>query len=83
MTAINVTKARENIYQLITQVNDTSTPITITNSRGKNAVLISEDDWIAIQETLYLVSVPGMVDSIKSGGETPIDECLTENEVVW
>ena len=83
MTAINVTKARENIYQIITQVNETSTPITITNNRGRNAVLISEDDWIAIQETLYLMSVPGMADSIKEGGETPIDECLTENDVAW
>ena len=83
MTAISVTKARENIYQLITQVNNTSTPITITNNRGRNAVLISEDDWSAVQETLYLMSVPGMADSIRNGGEIPIDECLTEDEVVW
>ena len=83
MTAINVTKARENIYQLISEVNDSSTPVTITNSRGRNAVLVSEDDWNAIQETLYLMSVPGMADSIREGGETPIEECLTENEIEW
>ena len=83
MTAINVAQAKENIYQLITEVNNTSMPVTITNSRGRNAVLISEDDWNAIQETLYLMSVPGMVDSIREGGETPIEECLSENEVAW
>ena len=48
MTAINVAQAKENIYQLITEVNNTSMPVTITNSRGRNAVLISEDDWNAI-----------------------------------
>ena len=83
MTAISATKARENIYQLITAVNDTSMPVTITNNRGRNAVLISEDDWNAIQETLYLMSIPGMADSIREGGKTPIEECLTEDEVAW
>lgn len=48
MSAINVTKARENIYQLLADVNYNSEPITITNSRGKNGVLIGEDDWNAI-----------------------------------
>ena len=52
MTAINATTARKNLYQLIADVNDSRTPITITNVRGKNAVLISEDDWRAIEETL-------------------------------
>lgn len=66
MTAINATSARKNLYQLIQDVNTNSTPITITNSRGKNAVLLSEDDWNAIQETVYLNSIPGMVDSILS-----------------
>ena len=61
MTAINATSARKNLYQLIQDVNTNSTPITITNSRGKNAVLLSEDDWNAIQETVYLNSIPGMV----------------------
>ena len=83
MTAINVTKARENIYQLIAEVNETSTPITITNNRGRNAILIAEDDWNAIQETLYLMSVPGMTDSIIEGGDTSIEKCLSEDEVAW
>lgn len=52
MTTISVTKVRENIYQILSDVNNNSQPITITNNRGKNAVLISEEDWNAIQETI-------------------------------
>lgn len=83
MTAISATKARESLYQLIADVNDSSTAITITNNRGKNAVLLSEDDWNAIQETLYLMSVPGLTESIIEGGKTSIDDCLAEDEVDW
>jgi len=83
MSAISVTKARENIYQLLADVNYNSEPIIITNSRGKNGVLIGEDDWNAIQETLYLNSVPGLADSIIAGGNTPLEECIPEGEVEW
>lgn len=83
MTAISVTKARENIYQLISDVNTNSTPITITNNKGKNAVLISESDWKAIEETLYLMSIPEMAESIIKGGNTPLEECIPEDEVDW
>lgn len=83
MTAINATKARENLYKLIAEVNESSTPITITNNRGKNAVLLAENDWNAIQETLYLMSVPGMAESIIEGGKISIDDCLREDEVDW
>ena len=83
MTAITATKARENIYQLIQDVNTNCTPITITNNRGKNAVMIGEEDWKAIEETLYLMSVPGMAESIVEGGNTDISECLDESEVDW
>lgn len=83
MTAISATKARENIYQIMADVNANSQPITITNNRGKNAVLISEDDWNAIQETLFLNSIPGMTESIIEGGNTPLEECLSEDEVEW
>lgn len=81
MTAITATKARENIYQLIQEVNANCTPVTITNNKGKNAVLIGEDDWKAIEETLYLMSIPGMAESIIDGGNTSIDDCLDEEEV--
>ncbi|MCI5873141.1 MAG: type II toxin-antitoxin system Phd/YefM family antitoxin [Clostridiales bacterium] len=83
MTAISVTKARENIYQILTDVNTNSQPITITNNRGKNGVLISEDDWNAIQETLYLNSIPGVAESIIAGGNTSIEDCVSEDEVDW
>lgn len=83
MTSISVTKARENIYQILADVNHDSQPITITNSRGKNGVLISEEDWNAIQETLFLNSIPGMTESIIKGGNTPLEECLSEDEVEW
>ena len=83
MTAISVTKARENIYQLMSDVNLNCEPITITNNKGKNAVLIGEADWRAIQETLYLMSIPGMAESIIEGGNTPIEDCLSEDEVEW
>ena len=64
MTSINITKARAKLNQIVSEVNEYSQPITITNNRGKNAVLIGEEDWKAIQETLYLNSIPGMSQSI-------------------
>ena len=63
MTAIRATSARANLYRLIDQVNSDAEPLTITGQRS-NAVLVGEDDWRAIQETLYLASIPGMADSI-------------------
>ena len=83
MNAISATKARDNIYQLISDVNANCQPITITNNKGRNAVLIGEDDWKAIEETLYLMAIPGMTESIIKGGNTPLDECLAEDEVEW
>ncbi len=63
MSSVNASTARSNLYRLIDQVNDESEPLTITGQRG-NAVLVGEDDWKAIQETLYLGSIPGFIDSI-------------------
>ncbi len=64
MTAVSATAARANLYRLIDQVNNEAQPVTITGQRG-NAVLIGEADWQAIQETLFLESVPGMTESIR------------------
>ena len=83
MTVITAAKARENINQLIQDVNTSYAPITITNSKGKNAVLVGEDDWQAIEETLHLMEILGMVESIIEGGKTKIEDCLDENEVDW
>nr|MBP3281010.1 type II toxin-antitoxin system Phd/YefM family antitoxin [Treponema sp.] len=83
MNAINVTKARANLFKIMAFVNDNSQPLTLTNSKGKNAVIVGEDDWNAIQETIYLNSVPGMAESLTRGKNTPLDECLSEDEVEW
>lgn len=83
MTAITATEARKNIYQLIQDVNTNCTPVTITNQKGKNAVLIGEEDWQAIEETLHLMAIPGMAESIIEGGKTAIEDCLDEKEVDW
>ena len=65
MNTINITNARQNLFQLVADVNVGFNPITIVNNKGKNAVLISEDEWKNIEETLYLSSIPGYVDEIK------------------
>lgn len=68
MIALSATNARANLYRLIDQVNEESEEITITGQRG-NAVLVGEEDWRAIQETLYLMSVPGLTTSIQKARE--------------
>ncbi len=77
MRTVNITSARNNLFQLVTEAAENHIPIQITGKRD-NAVLISEQDWRDIQETLYLVSIPKMRDSIIEGLNTPIDECATE-----
>ena len=72
MTAVSATTARANLYRLIDQVNEESEPLTITGQR-RNAVLIGEEDWRAIQETLFLVSVPGLAGSIGQARAEGID----------
>jgi prevent-host-death family protein len=77
MTTLNSTEARSNLYGLIAQVNESHEPITITGKKG-NAILISEDDWSAINETLTLLNIKGMRESIVEGMQTPLDECSKE-----
>jgi prevent-host-death family protein len=74
MKTIHATKAREKLYTLIDEANSSHEPLHITGKRS-NAVLLSEDDWNAIQETLYLLSIPGMRESIREGIKTPLNEC--------
>ena len=77
MPTVTATEARAKLYRLIDQAASSHEPIIITGKRA-NAVLISEDDWRAIQETLYLLSIPGMRESIREGLETPIEECAED-----
>jgi len=74
MTSIKATDARAKLYRLLDEVAESHEPVVITGKRS-NAVLVSEDDWRSIQETLHLLSVPGMRESIREGMETPVDEC--------
>ena len=73
MANVTTTEARKRLYELVDQVQHTHEPVQITGRRG-NAVLVGEDDWRAVQETLYLVSVPGMRESIIEGMATPVGE---------
>jgi len=77
MTSISITKARAKLNQIVSEVNESSQPITITNNRGKNAVLVGEEDWKAIQETLYLNSIPGLSQSILASKEEDLSECTS------
>ncbi|MCP4282979.1 MAG: type II toxin-antitoxin system Phd/YefM family antitoxin [bacterium] len=80
MTILNVTEARSNLYSLIDEATNTHKPILIKGKRG-NAVLLSESDWNAVTETLHLLSIPGMRESIKEGMEEELSEC--SKELVW
>lgn len=80
MRLINITSARKELYSLVEAVNYDSVPVLITGKNG-NAVLISEEDWNAIQETLYLTSIPGMAESLIQGKESSLEDCLTEGEI--
>jgi len=77
MTSISATEARRRLYQLLDEVADSHEPVQIAGKRNA-AVLVSESDWRAVQETLYLVSIPGMRESIRKGLATPVSECETE-----
>ena len=80
MKTLTATQARKEIYRLLDEASETHEPIHITGKRT-NAVLISEDDWRSIQETLYLSSITGMQESIIEGLQTPIEE--TDEELDW
>ena len=80
MAAVNATNARKNLYRLIKEVGDSHEPLTITG-KDSSAVLVGEDDWRAIQETLYLLSLPGMAESIRRGMRVPVGKC--DAELPW
>jgi len=71
MTSMTATKARSELYKLLDQAAESHEPIQITGKRS-NAVLVSEEDWRSIQETLFLVSIPGMRESIRKGMAVPL-----------
>jgi len=79
MTTVNVTEARANLYKLIDDASVSHEPVVITGKRG-NAVLLAESDWNAINETLYLLTVPGMRESVLEGMRENIEDTSTELE---
>ena len=77
---IPVNEAQQQLQNLIDSVSQSHQPIVITG-QNSNAVLLSEADWISVQETLYLLSIPGMRESIREGLATPIEQC--DRELEW
>lgn len=80
MKTISASKARETLYRLLDEAASSHEPIQITGKRN-NVVLISEEDWNSVQETLFLLSIPGMRESIREGMETPLED--TSEEPGW
>jgi antitoxin YefM len=80
MSTLTATEARKRLYTLVDDVAESHDPIQIVGKRN-SAVLVSEEDWRAIQETLYLSSIPKMRESIRKGLKTPVEEC--EEELDW
>ena len=77
MRTITATSARSDLYRIIDAAQSTHEPVQITGKRG-NAILVAEDDWRSIQETIYLLGIPGMRDSIIQGMAEDIDDCSEE-----
>lgn len=80
MAIINATTARNNLFKLIEETITTHEPVTVTGKNG-NVVMIPEEDWRSIQETLYLSDVPGLKEKIIKGLNTPLEECVEAPEV--
>ncbi|HHY23973.1 MAG TPA: type II toxin-antitoxin system Phd/YefM family antitoxin [Clostridiaceae bacterium] len=82
MKTISVTNARKDIFNIIEQTIVNSEPIQITSKKG-DVVMLSLEDWSAIQDTLYLLSIPGMRESILEGSKEPIENCKSLENIGW
>lgn len=82
MTNTNVTNFRKNIYNILENTVRYNEPVNICTKDG-NAVLLSESDYLGLMETLYLTSIPHMEEKIMDGLDTPLSDCVSENEVDW
>lgn len=80
MTTLTASAARASLYQLLDETAESHEPVQILGKRN-SAVLVSDEDWRAIQETLHLVSIPGMRDSIRKGMKTPLSK--TSKKLKW
>lgn len=82
METLSISEARANLFKLVERVSQSHKPVYI-HGRHNNAVLISEEDFNSIQETLYLMKVPGLYKDLKEGFETPIEDCTPDSELKW
>ena len=82
MTPVTITQARADLYKIVDQVCCNHIP-TIIKGKRNNAVIVSEEDWKSIQETLYLLSVPGMYESIIEGQKETLEEMAMESDLDW
>ena len=82
MTTTTITNFRKNIYSMVENTVRFNEPVNITTKDG-NAVMISEEEYLGLTETLYLASVPGMKEKLVEGLHTPLAETVSEDEVVW
>ncbi|KUO70201.1 MAG: antitoxin [Clostridia bacterium BRH_c25] len=78
MSTLNATSARNNFFRIIEEALTTHKPITVTGKNG-NVIIISEEDYFSIQETMYLCGIPGMREKIVKGLNIPLDECVEDN----
>lgn len=82
MTNVNITNFRKDIYELLEQTIKYNEPLNISTKNG-NAIVLSEEDYNNLIETLYISSIPGLKDDIKKGLEEELTDCVDENEVEW
>lgn len=82
METLSISEARANLFKLVERVSFSHRPIHI-HGRHNNAVLLSEEDFNSIQETLYLMKVPGLYEDLKEGLETPLEECTPDSKLKW
>lgn len=80
MNTLSVSEARASLYRLIDEAAQSHKPVHILGKRN-SAVLVSQQDWDCLQETLYLIAIPGMRESIREGIATPLQAC--SNELRW
>lgn len=82
MDSMSVREARDNLYRLIDDVVEHHNPFIIPGNQN-DAILLSKEDWEAIQETLYLTSIPGMTGSIRTVAAEPVEDCVTAEDLDW
>jgi antitoxin YefM len=80
LNSITATDTRKTLYKLINKTADSHEPILISGKKA-NAILISEEDWNAVNETLYLLSIQGLRESIMEGLQTPLEDC--DESIEW